>query len=985
MSALTLVLAVSLLTAAPLRDVLATTWDRPFQTTAEVLLYQGNDRGLIESPGGPVLFRCPGISGIRVDGRASGVKALATDLLRVVMPPGRHQVELLRGDPLPAHPPESVGLDPTGKLPDLKPSDELVLRDGTYTDLKLKFEASGTPEHPIVIRPETPGGVTFRRRSQLRVLGNWIVVRGCRFDQCGPDVVVELRGTDCRLTQCQFVGCGNPQTTFQHIVRIGLGSHRSRVDHGFFSNCKSMGVGLHIRANEDYAKHCRIDHNVFRDTYRYWVNGQENIQLGQNQRGESGASSPECRVEGNLFDHAWGDSEIISNKSSDNVITHNVAAWCERSAFVLRGGHGVRFDGNVMIGNGDGLRVMGTHHTIVNNLFLPHDGYGILFESGSADGDLQVASLNSLLAYNTFVNCASGAIGGMAPRDGRPHLATGDRILNNVLMGATSTLLDLTNLRDATVRNNLFRATGGAQTGTLGEHGLEAEPQLTGEGTRLRPAPQSPAVNRGLALLEVPADRWNAPRTVGGQPDLGADEVGGQPAEPVLLPDIPPAPLVAVGLHLGELVYQQDPESPAKDWQTEGASSTAGNAIRLADATAKLARPVPPDLVLSFEYHPEAFAARAELHLLSADGKGYVLSFGGADDEGLPLGTVELRKLGVDSPVADGADPMQYHANYTYQGWLKKTLREETAPPENRWYACRLLKSGGKLLFLIGQAGRAGDGLPSLIFEDTGAVGGPVPEVTSVGLQQHGAASWRALRIWHYSATAGQQPEAPTGLAATTHGGGRLALTWTGGGVGRTDLRYDLQRTPSGVLATGVAATAYDDFQVTPNTSYIYSVVARSLLGPVSPAAELKVTTGTGGPLYLRLADPATELPMEIRTEDGQPYVWAPPGTAGSMKEPPEHGSASYTFSLPQAAEVALWGWVQAIDEGHDSFHAELDQTGSGIWYTGIHLGWGWSKLNSGVKLSAGRHTLTIRQREPGTKLGAVLVSTDLAFAPAGG
>ena len=74
-----------------------------------------------------------------------------------------------------------------------------------------------------------------------------------------------------------------------------------------------------------------------------------------------------------------------------------------------------------MIDNADGLRAMGTRHTIVNNLFRDLPGRGIVFETGHKDGESNVATEGTLIAHNTFLDCFGGAIGGHATSDSRPH------------------------------------------------------------------------------------------------------------------------------------------------------------------------------------------------------------------------------------------------------------------------------------------------------------------------------------------------------------------------------------------------------------------------------------------------------------------------------------------------------------------------------------------------------------------------------------
>src|ERR1044071_9364058 len=67
----------------------------------------------------------------------------------------------------------------------VQPGDVIVWKDGIYNDQSTTiFEPTnqGTALAPITLRPETPGGVTFRGNSKLAIGGHHLVVTGFRFD-----------------------------------------------------------------------------------------------------------------------------------------------------------------------------------------------------------------------------------------------------------------------------------------------------------------------------------------------------------------------------------------------------------------------------------------------------------------------------------------------------------------------------------------------------------------------------------------------------------------------------------------------------------------------------------------------------------------------------------------------------------------------------------------------------------------------------------
>lgn len=984
---------------APLRDVLASAFLYPFLTDAEMLERTSDTEARIATDGGAVHFRYPGIAGVQADGRNLPGRRLGGDLWVGELPAGTHAVTLVVGE---AGPP-AVRVPQPGavataaefrtRAEQLQPGDELVVADGIYSDWRVRVEAQGTAETPILIRPETPGGVTFRRNSFIRIEGQHIVLKGFRFDHCGPNVAVHLvNASDCRVTQCQFFSCGNPISTFGHILRVDSASHRNRVDHCYFTGSKSMSLAQRISVQTEVGTHNQFDRNIFRDIYRYWVNGQENIQIGQNQRGASGAAESFVTVEYNLFDHAWGDGEIFSNKSSRNRYRYNLASHCQRSSFTLRGGDHVLFEGNVMVNNGDGVRVMGGHHTIVNNFIADMPGFGLSFETGHEDGESNVASEGSLIAHNTIVDCLSGAVGAPPPGGARPHSPSRNIFRNNVFSGISGTLLDSRNMVGSVIERNLFHATEGALVGDAGTDAVLADPRFEGEGWHRVPAADSPVVNAGRPLPAVTHDRWQRRRPGGNAPDIGADEIAGQerPEGALRVPPVPARPLIAPQLYRGLIRYAQNSDQPAQGWR--GAITEAENAFALGDGEAVLEQPLPGDFFLQWEYFPTAFASVASL-TFSADeaGQGYTLEWGGAADDGKPTGVIRLRKSGQEEPVADAADVIQYYQNHRFQRWMGRTVDERTAP--GSWYRFTLLKQDGRMILLLGRGRQGHDpGFPVLIWEDRdGPLDGP-----GLRIAQQGGGRWRNVVVADYEYTGDRAPEAPQGLTAEAAGGGRVALSWREemSTAGRT---YTIHRAgapgfrpaPENLVATVTGRAEWHDLDVRPRESYAYQVFASNALGLRSAAAaSTAVTTGTGGEAYHLLAASRAEtvqMPMVLAPAPflGRSYIWAPPGSPQSLAEAPAEGAAVFRFRVETPGTYAFWGLVQAPNEGSDSFHAGIGTPASfQAWHTGIHQAWGWSRIMAPTELVAGEQVLTIKPREAGTRLGAVLITSDTELVP---
>lgn len=987
-------LTVSAVGAAPVREVLSSFLTYPFLTDAEVLLYRTDTTATLSCSGAPVTVRYPGVCGLRVDGQPAPVLRAAADVVQAQVDAGVHEVALILGPARSVGTFEPVGgavSTPAGLTAALSlagPGSEVVVRDGVYDSWQVKIEKSGSPDRPLVVRPETPGGVVFRRETSLRIAGDAVVLRGFQFDNCGPSTAVTVAGNDNRVTGCRFSFCGNPTSTFDRVVLIEMGASRNRVDHCSFVGSKSMSTVQRISATGEIGVDNRFDHNLYRDIFRYWVNGQENIQIGQDQRNQ-GDKSPRCTTECNLFDNAWGDSEIVSNKSSGNTHRHNLAAHCTYSAFTLRGGNDVRVDGNVFYRCGDGIRVIGKRHTVVNNLVIESRGDGIVLETGQPDNSY-VATEGSLIAHNTIVNCAASGIGALPPTATRPFVPRDVTVSNNLVVGRQGTLMNLSAVEGLHARHNLLWATGAARPGVTGDDALLQDPLLEGSGLSLRPSAASPAVDHAEALPAVGLDRRGLPRPAGAGPDIGADEVGAS-GQPVELPDLPAPPLLMPELYRGEPVSMWNAAAPAEAFTVEGTFAAQDQSLSLTDASARLKTRVPADLCLQWEYQPAAFVSRAALELGTPDGPAYRLTWGGVNRDGKPLAVVSLSRAGA--PAADAADLTYYSQDFRYQGWMNTTLYTSPDPDPKRWYQFTFLKQGPHLWLLM--TGRSGLPIPVMFWTDrTG--GGPL-EVLALRLGQEGTGRWRNLSVWSFGQGVAEPPSVPTGLTARPAGGSRITLTWDRPGASAAALTYRIFRStapafaPSeeNLLAAGVMGTCWEDLGLQPQTRYYYQVQAQNPVGDCSGFAACEGRTATGGAwsTLVVAARPAhLEPPLDLGTDPGtgERFVWGV-GMPSSMTAPPAEGVAEYPVTIPRPGNYAIWGRVLAPNESSDSWWICLDSYQKGdwhLWYTGAGPGWRWSPVDRNASLQAGPQTLRLKYREANCKLSHLLITDDLTLDP---
>ncbi|MDP5060360.1 MAG: alginate lyase, partial [Maribacter sp.] len=62
-----------------------------------------------------------------------------------------------------------------------EPGDEIVMANGDWKDVTIKFIAYGNEPKPITLRAETPGKVLITGSSNLKLAGEYLVVDGLQF------------------------------------------------------------------------------------------------------------------------------------------------------------------------------------------------------------------------------------------------------------------------------------------------------------------------------------------------------------------------------------------------------------------------------------------------------------------------------------------------------------------------------------------------------------------------------------------------------------------------------------------------------------------------------------------------------------------------------------------------------------------------------------------------------------------------------------
>ncbi len=350
-----------------------------------------------------------------------------------------------------------------------RPGDVIVMKDGVWADLDLRFEARATEQAPVRLRARTPGAVVLTGTSRLTFLAPHLVAEGLHF-RGGPGgklkdgAVVRFASHHGRLTESAIVDY-NPEDPRAEYHWVLFDGSDNRVDRSLFRGKNNRrpviaNGGPGMRRN-------RVESCHFKDIAFRSQNGREIIQIkGYGMSEELGEDGAFFTVERNLFEEAHGEGmEIISIKSNRNVIRGNTFRKT-KGGITNRSGNFNLIEGNVILGEHEprsyGIRVTGQHHKVIDNYVAGVDGAGLLLVAGEhIDAALtprydpiaragtplgrvpRYAQVREgLFARNTLVDCGGPAIEiGSSYKAGWPQgqrvlLPERNRIVDNLVQAA---------------------------------------------------------------------------------------------------------------------------------------------------------------------------------------------------------------------------------------------------------------------------------------------------------------------------------------------------------------------------------------------------------------------------------------------------------------------------------------------------------------------------------------------------------------------
>lgn len=301
--------------------------------------------------------------------------------------------------------------------------DEIVMANGDWTDVEIRFIGYGNDKQPITLKAETAGEVLIKGKSDLKLGGEYLVVDGLFFlEGSSPTrAVIEYAinqdtvANHSRVSNCAILDFNKSQRNKQDLWVLFKGRH-NQLDYCYLEGKSNRGptIRVDLAGNRSIKNYHKITNNYFGPRPPKGGPSAETIQIGNSF---TSMAPSYTLVANNLFDRCNGEVEVISSKTNFNEFRNNVFYKSEGS-LVTRHGNYCIVDGNYFIGDTDseqigGVRLIGTGHWVTNNYF--YNLKGKVFRSPLAvmNGILKsplnryIQVTDVVVAHNSWINCTS--------------------------------------------------------------------------------------------------------------------------------------------------------------------------------------------------------------------------------------------------------------------------------------------------------------------------------------------------------------------------------------------------------------------------------------------------------------------------------------------------------------------------------------------------------------------------------------------------
>ena len=235
-------------------------------------------------------------------------------------------------------------------------SDPMIVIEGGLYQEDYEINVSGNGNVPFTI---TAASQAIFRNNIITINGNFVLVHGLEIE----NGMVVVRGDTNRIVKNYFYNGkpgGNSSRLHSAVAIEGNASH-NLVDHNEVENWQRRAL-RNIRLTEN-TKDNMFSHNHLHGLLGDNTNSGEAFQVGAGHSDQP--YFPDCVIQYNLVQGFNIDSEIISLKSSNNLVRFNTFIDCPKSAVSIRAGAQNKIIGNTLIDvmsinvYGDDNRILG--------------------------------------------------------------------------------------------------------------------------------------------------------------------------------------------------------------------------------------------------------------------------------------------------------------------------------------------------------------------------------------------------------------------------------------------------------------------------------------------------------------------------------------------------------------------------------------------------------------------------------------------------
>lgn len=350
----------------------------------------------------------------------------------------------------------------------LQPGDKVILEDGIWNNVTLKFKGTGTEANKITFSAATPGEVHLTGQSKIEIDGTWLVIKGLKlkdgYSTHKKDVVkFSANSSHCRLTDCSIIDFNHPVGYVQYKwVTVSGVNHR--IDRCEFTGKTDTGATVVVNVDSIPNYH-QIDWNYFGPRPPLGANGGESLRIGVSTSSQLDSYTT---VKQNIFDKCDGEAEIISIKSGRNTVRDNLF-YESAGTVTFRQGNYNTVNYNYFIGNNKsntgGVRIIGENQTVKSNYFKDLKGTNaraaISVRNAQINPELheywQVK--NADIQTNILVNCNHNFVLGEAKNSLYTVKPDSVKIANNYVLSPNSLIIYTDTPTNLNIYNNQTDAT----------------------------------------------------------------------------------------------------------------------------------------------------------------------------------------------------------------------------------------------------------------------------------------------------------------------------------------------------------------------------------------------------------------------------------------------------------------------------------------------------------------------------------------------